>query len=421
MIKANVRKRGNRIDGRIFAHLALASTELNSNRNRMLNIEQLTTAGRTDQIQQQIQYKTSVFVHSWQTTIFNDLTNRSFVGDDDDIALLKLLAESPKTLDDFASFPNIERLDERLDFFLRENLLVPVSLDETLAFIPHRVDIETCRQCNARCQYCPQSVSSKSNGVMPMDLFSLSLSRLEGTTPEWIAFNHYGEPLIDPFFRQRVELLRERNLLLALFTNGTLMKDDVVDFLAAGNVYKIVFNFPSLEQTEWCQFMQLPEQNYWKARYAIESCLTAISNLPGGIVISVNGVTDTQARRVHEILEHFSTFGAVEVRTVSSNSRAGAIQNELVQISSHSGGQRYAGCDRIASHLHISTEGKVYLCCEDYDQSVVLGDIRLQSIAEIMTGPLARQLRAEMYGLEPLKNGRLCLNCHALRQTRFAH
>jgi hypothetical protein len=366
-----------------------------------------------------IEYKTSVFVHCAKSIIFNDLTNRTFVADEDDIALLARLADSPKTLREISSFPDIKRLGEKLEFFLRENLLVPVSNDETLEFIPHRVDIETCRQCNARCQFCPQSVSPKSRGVMPPDLFSLILSRLEGTTPEWIAFNHYGEPLVDPFFRPRVELLRERNLPLALFTNGILMKDPVIDFLAAGGVYKIVFNFPSLELSEWCELMQMPEQSYWKARRAIESTLRTISNMPEGVVVSVNGVTDTQAMRAQRIQEYFSTFGDVAVRTVFSNWRAGSIQNELVQISSHSAWQRYGGCDRITSQLHISTEGKVYLCCQDYDQNVVLGDIRQETISAIMTGPLARQLRAEMFGLAPMENGRICLNCHSLRQTRF--
>ena len=366
-----------------------------------------------------IKYKTSVFVHCNKSTIFNDLTNRAFAGDEDDIALLARLADSPNTLRDISSFPDIKRLDERLEFFLRENLLVPASNDETLDFIPHRVDIETCRQCNARCQFCPQSVSPKSRGVMPLDLFSLILSRLEGNTPEWVAFNHYGEPLIDPFFRRRVEMLRERNIPLTLFTNGILMKDDVVDFLAEGGVYRIVFNFPSLEPSEWCQLMQMPEQSYWKARRAIETSLKTNSNISQGIVISVNGVTSTQARRAQGIKDYFLSFGDFQVRTVSSNSRAGAIQNELVQISSHSAWQGYGGCARIVGQLHISSEGRVYLCCQDYDQNVILGDIRQESISAIMTGPLARQLRAEMFGLAPMKRGRLCLNCNVLREGRF--
>lgn len=366
-----------------------------------------------------IEYKTSVFVHCANSIIFNDLTNRAFFGDEGDIGLLARLADSPNTLQAISSLPEIDELEERIDFFLREQLIVPVSTDETLSFIPHRVDIETCRQCNARCQFCPQSVSPKSRGVMPMDLFSLILSRLAGTTPEWVAFNHYGEPLVDPFFRERVELLRERKLQLGLYTNGVLLKDALVDFLAEGGVYKIVFNFPSLDPAEWCELMQMREQSYWKARRAIEYSLTTCSNLPQGIGISVNGVTETQPARVNAIKEHFSTFGRVQVRSEFSNSRAGAIQNELVQITSRTAWRQYGGCDRIARHLHISSEGKVFLCCQDYDQNVILGDLTQESVSEIMTGPLARQLRAEMFGLAPMQSGRICLNCHALRLSRF--
>ena len=366
-----------------------------------------------------IEYKTSIFVHCSKSIIFNDLTNRAFFGDDGDIALLARLADSPNTLQAISSFPDIDELDERIEFFLSEQLLVPVSTDETVKFIPHRIDIETCRQCNARCQFCPQSVSPKSRGVMPMDLFSLILSRLEGATPEWVAFNHYGEPLVDPFFRQRLELLRERNFQLGLFTNGILLKDALIEFLAEGGVYKIVFNFPSLEMSEWRRLMQMPEQSYWKARRAIENSLTTCTNLPQGIAISVNGVTETQPARVQAIKEHFSTFGNVQVRSEYSNSRAGAIENELVQISSRSAWRHYGGCDRIARHLHISSEGKVFLCCQDYDQNVVLGDLTQESVSEIMSGPLARQLRAEMFGLAPMQSGRICLNCDSLRLNKF--
>ena len=368
-----------------------------------------------------IEYKTSIFVYcdEKELIIFNDLTNRAFFGDEDDIALLARLADSPNTLQAISSFPGIDELDERLQFFLRERLLVPVSTDETFSFIPHRVDIETCRQCNARCKFCPQSISPKSRGVMPMDIFSLILSRLENTTPEWITLNHYGEPLVDPFFHKRVELLREKNFPLALFTNGILMKDAIIDFLAQGGVYKIVINFPSLEPSEWCELMQMPEQSYWKARRAIEYTLMTCDNIPQGVAISVNGMTETQAARVQAIEEHFSSFGRVRMRAEFTNSRAGAIQNELVQISSHSGWQRYGGCDHLARNLHVSSEGKVFLCCQDYDQNVILGDLLQDSVSTIMSGPLARQLRAEVFGVAPMPNGRLCLNCHALRKSRF--
>jgi hypothetical protein len=366
-----------------------------------------------------VEYKTSIFVHSSRSIIYNDLTNRAYFGDEDDIALLARLADSPGTLESIASLPGIDELDERVEFFLREQLLVPASNDETFAFVPHRVDIETCRQCNARCQFCPQSVAPKGRGVMPLDLFSLILSRLEGTTPEWVAFNHYGEPLIDPFFRERVEMLRERNFPLGLYTNGTLLKDADIDFLAEGGVYKVVFNFPSLDPAEWSRLMHLPERSYWKARRAVEYYLTNGGKLPAGLSISVNGSDGSQEARARAINEHFSALGKVKVRLEYTNSRAGAIENELVQISSNSAGRLYGGCERLARHLHISWEGKIFLCCQDYDQKVVLGDLTRESIPAIMTSPAVRQLRAEMYGLAPMPEGRLCLDCHMLRRSRF--
>jgi len=365
-------------------------------------------------------YKTSVFVHCNQSIVIHDLTNLAFYGDDDDIALLKRLADEPSTLASILSLPGIDELKERVDFFLRERLIVPVSHDESGDFMTHRVDIETCRQCNARCKFCPQSVSPKARGVMPLELFALVLSRLEDTKPEWLALNHYGEPLLDPFFRERVELLRERKLLLGLYTNGTLLKESTIDFLALGGVYKVVFNFPSMDPAEWSNLMQLPEKSYWKARRTIEYYLSLDAPVVNGIYISVNVPDENQAARAERITEHFSALGKIGVQMEYSNSRAGSVENEFVHINSRAESRYYAGCERIAHHLHVSWEAKVFLCCQDYDQSVVLGDLTKDSITNIMSSQLARDFRAELYGLAPMRNGRLCLNCNMLRRDRFS-
>jgi len=72
------------------------------------------------------------------------------------------------------------------------------------------------------------------------------------------------------------------------------------------------------------------------------------------------------------------------------------------QNRSHKAEQYYGGCERFAGHLHVSWEGKVFLCCQDYEQSVVLGDLREESVAAIMKLPGRPQLRAEMFGLSPM-------------------
>jgi hypothetical protein len=254
---------------------------------------------------------------------------------------------------------------------------------------------------------------------MPRELFDFILSALDGASPEWVALNHYGEPLLDPFFRARVDALRARLFPLNLFTNGSLMKDTLCDFLCEGGLYGIVFNFPSLEVAEWCELMQLKERFYWNARRALERMLSASDTMPNGVTISVNATTNNYVARIERLRQHFGEFGPVKIQWENSNARAGAIENRLVHIESPRTEKYFAGCERVVAHLHISWEGKVYLCCQDYDQKVVLGDIREASFGEIMSTGLARRLRSEIFGLTPMSGNLICMQCSKLRIEKF--
>jgi hypothetical protein len=197
-----------------------------------------------------------------------------------------------------------------------------------------------------------------------------------------------------------------------------LLQDSLVEFLSDGGLFATVFNFPSLDAAEWCSLMRMTEKSYWKARRGIESYLAA----GGGqspVLISVNANTDNQEERAERMVEHFSAFGPIKVFTEESNSRAGSVENSLVRIDDNHAGRRFGGCERIVNHLHVSFEGKVFLCCQDYEQRVVLGDLTRESIASIMSSETARRLRAEIFGLTAMSPGSLCLNCSKLRTRRF--
>src|SRR5262249_53363002 len=49
------------------------------------------------------------------------------------------------------------------------------------------------------------------------------------------------------------------------------------------------------------------------------------------------------------------------------------------------------GCDLMGSrplqHLHITPTGKCILCCQDYDENYVVGDLTASTIAEVLEGP----------------------------------
>jgi radical SAM protein with 4Fe4S-binding SPASM domain len=161
------------------------------------------------------------------------------------------------------------------------------------------------------------------------------------------------------------------------------------------------------------------ERMYHRARHAIEQYLIKYGNQDGFIRISVNAYTHNRPDRIRRISEYFSKFGNVSVQAQDTNSRAGTLNNRLVRIATKSSAGRFAGCERIVAHLHIAWDGRVYLCCNDYDQKTILGDINRSEIREIMQSGEAVNIRAEIYGLARMSPARLCLKCTMLKETQF--
>ena len=55
--------------------------------------------------------------------------------------------------------------------------------------------------------------------------------------------------------------------------------------------------------------------------------------------------------------------------------------------------------------------GDATLCCLDYDANLQVGNVRDQSIEEVLRGPAATRLRASMLGRSPLPE--YCRTCQA--------
>ncbi len=116
----------------------------------------------------------------------------------------------------------------------------------------HRVDIETCSHCNARCQYCPVSLDPKPKHVMPLDLFEHIARQIAPHQPDWVALNNFSEPLLDPFFLERCRCLENLGLKIALLTNASIMKPAILEYLKRANVLRfVVMNFASDDPEEW--------------------------------------------------------------------------------------------------------------------------------------------------------------------------
>lgn len=69
-------------------------------------------------------------------------------------------------------------------------------------------------------------------------------------------------------------------------------------------------------------------------------------------------------------------------------------------------------------YLHLYDHAaNVVICCQDYDEGWVLGNLEEQSVREILDGEEYARARRIVYGVDPPPEDFICDNCHfALRR-----
>ena len=166
------------------------------------------------------------------------------------------------------------------------------------------VDIETVSHCNARCTFCPQSQAPLPANTMSIELFEHICKELRKTNKLYKHFymvlNHYGEPLLDKFFEERIVLLDKYKIDLQLHTNGTKLDEDKVTFLDKYKhvVQKIEVNMTTLDEKEWCATYGLPSAQFKKTvhnlLYFLKTLASPNNHIKGGVVLNIKIKNDLE-------------------------------------------------------------------------------------------------------------------------------
>ena len=286
-------------------------------------------------------------------------------------------------------------------------LLVEDVFAESRRFALFCVSLETSSVCNHRCDFCPVSVDPREAEVMAPELFERIVDEIAGlATPRTVVFlNNYNEPTIDPHFEDRCRTLFARGLPVSLLTNASGLKPDVARRIAsAGRFRYLGINLPTLD----------PER--YRALHGTRDLARVVANVEAleGIDIAEEkaivalGHEDDAHRRDVEALR--GRFGSWDVRPFAIRSRAGQMGTVLPPPK-----KRLKGCELMGSrpfeHLHVNATGTAVLCCQDYYEKWTVGDLKRQSVAEVLGGERIAQMRRWAYGVEDAPDDFLCRRC----------
>lgn len=287
--------------------------------------------------------------------------------------------------------------------------LIEDAVAESRRFALFCVSLETCSVCNHRCGFCPVSVDPREADVMPPALFERIVSEIAALATERtvVFLSNYNEPTVDPHFEDRCRTLFARHLPVSLLTNASGLKPDVARrIVAAGRFRYLGVNLPTLDPVRY------REMHGTRDLARVVENVDALGDLDIAeerAIVALGNQDAAHERDVAALRDRFEGQGW-NVRAFPIRSRAGQIGQMLPPPK-----KKLRGCDLMGSrpfeHLHVNASGTAVLCCQDYYEKWVVGDLARQSVADVMGGERIAQLRRWAYGVEEAPDDFLCRRC----------
>jgi hypothetical protein len=343
----------------------------------------------------------SPFLHIGPDRVYDPLTDRTLLDGEPGYAALRAL---------LAGVMADPRSGEQ-DALARQGWLLPQDADPAHRFLLKYVSLEAHTVCNQACYFCPVSIAPREDYFMPTALYERIVEELAAyrDTIEAVFMINYNEPTADRRFVEQVRTIRAAGLKPAVLTNGTGLTPDRVDKLVAmGGLRFLSINLSTLDGDRYRQdrggdHLELVLRNL---DYAKDKPLAEQMDM---VVLGTGN--EAHKRDFAEITERFAG-GRFTVKYFEVMDRSGHLQIGLRPAVPNQG---LCGCDNVGSrplqHLHITPQGKCVLCCEDYDEKYVVGDLTEESVVDVLTGPKLALMRRWAYGIEEAPRDFICRGC----------
>jgi sulfatase maturation enzyme AslB (radical SAM superfamily) len=263
---------------------------------------------------------------------------------------------------------------------------------------PDIVQIESTNLCNAKCVFCPRDEMHRRQGVMDFDLYRKVVDECVALGITHVRVHNYGEPFLDKQLVEKVRYAKSKGIAeVGMISNGSLITEDL-------------------------------------ARGMIDAGLDAIN-----ISVDASGKEVFEATRLHlkydDVIQNVRTLA--RLRNESGRTHPKLILSFVRQNNSAEEANFIKEWSQVADKIHITDlhnwagtlnaksdvqfpcyrlwltftvlwDGRVSMCCADFDGRHVFGDLTSQTIAEVWNSPLymaARRQHLESGGPE------ICRSC----------
>jgi len=285
-----------------------------------------------------------------------------------------------------------------------------LGLLETCGFydFPHIIRIESTNKCNANCTICTRESLTRKLSIMDIDLFKKIVDECEENKVKTLHLHNFGEPLLDPLLGDRITYAKKAGMKLRIFSNFSVLNEKIARMLIDTGIDEIKISIDGNSKETYESIRK--NLKFDKVVANVEMMLRMRKEMnsqhPRLSVVFV--ATDENKHEVPAFKKRWE--GKVDKVLISSfHNWAGGLDKGEESFK-----ERLMPCFRIWRTFTIMCDGRVALCCLDYNGKVVLGDVNKQTIKEIYHGPKLKKIQRQHLTWNYDKT-EMCLNCEGRR------
>ena len=342
----------------------------------------------------------SPYLHDRGHALYNPLTGQELL----------------KSSDGYRAFSGVEQgLNPAVEPSVMEHLraarfLIGDALAESRRTHLLYASIETCTSCNHRCPFCPVSVEPREKEVMSRELFESIADQVYeiGGKSVVVSLSNYNEPTFDPLFEDRVRYLFGKKIPVSILSNASgFTPERGALFESLGRFRYIGINLPTLRAD---RYEKLHGTRDLPRVLANMDAMHARELSEETAIVVLGSEDEEHLRDVAEIRAHFEPKGwVVKQFKIRSRPDSGTYVVEPPPL------KKLRGCELVGSrpfeHLHVTGTGRAVLCCQDYYEKLTIGDLKTQTVAEVLGGDTIARMRRWVYGVEEAPEDFLCRRC----------
>lgn len=240
------------------------------------------------------------------------------------------------------------------------------------------VRIETTNICNANCIICPREKLRRPKKTMANDHFRDLVCQAKELGATHISLFGYGEPLIDPHLAVKVKFCSDLGLETFITTNGSLLTTRIRNALLDAGLTHIRFSAHGFDEN----YESIHRNLKWKqvSKNIVDFLIYRRDCKASVTVIPMHGESIDEIRNFWEPMVDWLEIWKPHNWTDGREYRVPK--------------KRKKSCGRpINGPVQIQSDGKMVVCCFDYNGVLEVGDTHKNTISEILRGEKFNAIR----------------------------